>query len=353
MDFERYLSDFTQAAKESGYIEDEITSLLQYARGLYNKGFPIIYDQEHLSLLVGFDYYHCLLPISNSQAYFYKRYEIPKKNGGIRIIEEPFPALKEMQTWILRNILEPASLRYVSPVAKAFMPGKNLRENARFHRQKQIVVALDLHDFFGSIKSISVYQLFRDWGYNKSVSMMLTKLCTLRNSLPQGAPTSPMLSNLVFFNLDKKIFKYCKERNIRYTRYADDMTFSGDSFSISHLITYVKMLVETKSYKLNEEKTKVMGMGCCQKVTGIVVNEKMQVDKSYRDKVRQEVYYCIKYGVSEHMSRLNLPNWIKTPKVYLHHLLGKVNYVLQINPKDSKFLIYRDYLRSLLSLEQK
>lgn len=353
MDFERYLSDFTQAAKESGYIEDEITSLLQYARGLYNKGFPIIYDQEHLSLLVGFDYYHCLLPISNSQAYFYKRYEIPKKNGGIRIIEEPFPALKEMQTWILRNILEPASLRYVSPVAKAFMPGKNLRENARFHRQKQIVVALDLHDFFGSIKSMTVYQLFRDWGYNKSVSMMLTKLCTLRNSLPQGAPTSPMLSNLVFFNLDEKIFKYCKERNIRYTRYADDMTFSGDSFSISHLITYVKMLVGTKSYKLNEEKTKVMRRGCCQKVTGVVVNEKMKVDKSYRDKVRQEVYYCIKYGVSEHMSRLNLPNWIKTPKVYLHHLLGKVNYVLQINPKDSKFLIYRDYLRSLLSLEQK
>lgn len=136
MDFERYLSDFTQAAKESGYIEDEITSLLQYARGLCNKGFPIIYDQEHLSLLVGFDYYHCLLPISNSQAYFYKRYEIPKKNGGIRIIEEPFPALKEMQTWILRNILEPASLRYVSPVAKAFMPGKNLRENARFQAVK-------------------------------------------------------------------------------------------------------------------------------------------------------------------------------------------------------------------------
>ena len=244
--------------------------------------------------------------------------------------------------------MEPASLHHVSSVAKAFIPGKNLRENARFHRRQNVVVALDLHDFFGSIKSMRVFMLFRDLGYNKPVSMMLTKLCTLKNSLPQGAPTSPMLSNLVFYELDKKIFRYCQARNIRYTRYADDMTFSGDSFSVSHLIAYVKMLVETKRFKLNDEKTNVMRKGCCQKVTGVVVNDKLQVSKSYRDKVRQEVYYCIKFGVANHMRKITLPDWITTPIIYLHHLLGKVNFVLQINPTDKKFLEYRNSLRDLL-----
>lgn len=348
MDFFKYISDFTLAATESGYNEEEILSFLQYARTLYDKSLPIIYDQEHLSLLVGFDYYCCLLPISNWHVDFYKKYEIPKKNGGIRIIEEPYPALKEIQTWILKHILEPASLRYVSPVAKAFMPGKNLRENARFHRKQELVVALDLHDFFGSVKAVSIFQLFRKFGYNKSVSMMLSKLCTLRNSLPQGAPTSPMLSNLIFYELDKKLFRYCQARNIRYTRYADDMTFSGDSFSVSHLIAYVKMLVGTRHYKLNEEKTNVMRKGCCQKVTGVVVNDKIQVSKSYRDKIRQEVYYCIKFGVADHMRKISLPGWITTPTIYLHHLLGKVNYVLQINPKDKVFLEYRKCLCDLL-----
>lgn len=348
MDFTKYKSDFSQAAKEKGYDEDEIISFLQYASGLYNKGLPIIYDQEHLALLVGFDYYCCLLPISNWQVDFYKKYEIPKKNGGVRIIEEPYPALKEIQTWILRNILEPAALWHISPVAKAFIPKKNLRENARFHRQQDVVVALDLHDFFGSIKAVSIYQLFRKFGYHQSVSMMLTKLCTLKNSLPQGAPTSPMLSNLVFYELDKKIFRYCQARNIRYTRYADDMTFSGKSFSVSHLITYIRMVVGTKHYKLNDEKTNVMKKGCCQKVTGVVVNDKLQVSKSYRDKVRQEVYYCIKYGVASHMRKISLPNWITSPTICLHHLLGKVNFVLQINPNDKKFLEYRKSLHDLL-----
>ena len=351
MDFINYIKDFTQAAVKKGYEEKEIICFLQYAANLYRQGLPIIYDQEHLALLVGFDYYCCLLSISNEPDVFYKRYEIPKRNGGIRIIEEPYPVLKEIQTWILKTILEPASLKNVSPVAKAFMPGKNLRGNARFHKQQNVVIALDLHDFFGSIKSISVYQLFRRIGYNKSVSMMLTKLCTFKNALPQGAPTSPMLSNLIFYELDKKIFRYCQARDIRYTRYADDMTFSGECISISHLISYVKMLVGTKHFKLNEEKTNIMGRGSCQKVTGIVVNEKIQVSKSYRDKIRQEVYFCIKYGVSNHMRKIKLPDWISTPKIYLHHLMGKVNYVLQINPKDRKFLEYRRCLNDFLALE--
>ncbi len=347
MDFNRYSETFLHKALDAGFTVAEVEDMLGYAKRLSEQGLPIIYDQEHLSLLLGYDYFY-LLTVSNSQHSHYKHYQIPKNNGGFRIIEEPFPALKEVQTWILKEILEPASKCYVSPVAKAFIPGKSLKENARFHKNKKYVVALDLQDFFGSIKYHSVYGLFLKFGYNKSVSTMLANLCVLYSSLPQGAPTSPMLSNLVFQELDEKIFTYCRRRKIMYTRYADDMTFSSDSMDVTRLISYIRMVVTNRGYRINDEKTNVMGRGACQKVTGVVVNEKLQVPKVYRDKVRQEVYYIIKYGPKEHMSRIKLPIWMKTTKLYIKHLLGKVNYILSINPKDEEFLRYASLLKNYL-----
>ena len=352
MDFDKYTTEFSLVAKEKGYTPDEISALLDYARKLNEKELPIIFDQFHLSLLLGYDYYY-LLSVSNAQYCHYKKYEIPKKNGDKRTIMEPYPALKDVQTWILKNILEPAAKQCVSPVAKAFIPGKTLRENARFHKNKKTVVALDLHDFFGTVRFYPVYNLFQKLGYNKAVSIMLTHLCMLHGSLPQGAPTSPMLSNMVFFELDKRIFNYCRKRNILYTRYADDLTFSSDKMDQSHLISYVKMLVTQSRFTLNEEKTKVMGRGTRQSVTGVVVNDKMQVSRVYRDKVRQEVYYSIKYGFCNHMAHIDLPEWIKTPEVYARHLYGKVNFVLQINPKDTEFVRYAEWLKEYAYPKQK
>lgn len=155
-----------------------------------------------------------------------------------------------------------------------------------------------------------------------------------------------MLSNMVFSNIDNKIFKYSRKRSIRYTRYADDMTFSGKEIDVENLIRYIRSLIGHKQFLLNEEKTKVMRRGCRQIVTGVVVNKVLQVPKKYRDKVRQEVYYSMKYGFTSHMRSIELPSWISTVEVYKHHLLGKVNYILQINPKDTEFLRYRDWLRA-------
>lgn len=345
MNFEKYRFDFLKQAIKEGYQKSEVDSLLDYAKVLFDKNLPIIYDQKHLSLLLGYDYSY-LTAICNSQENFYKPYEIPKKNGDTRLILEPFPNLKDIQTWILKAILEPSSVMMVSPQAKAFMPGKNLRDNARFHRNTNIVVALDIHDFFGSVKEKYVFNVFYAMGYKLPVVVMLTKLCTLHGFLPQGAPTSPMLSNMVFSNMDNRIFNYSRKRNIRYTRYADDMTFSGEKIDIEKLIRYIRMLIGKSHLVLNEEKTKVMRRGSCQIVTGVVVNKVLQVSKKYRDKVRQEVYYSMKYGFANHMRKIELPSWIKTVEVYKHHLLGKVNYILQINPKDTEFLRYREWLRT-------
>ena len=344
VDFVQYKNGFKLMAQGMGYLDNEIEQMLQYAQHLNSQNLPIIFDQYHFSRLVGYDY-DFLLGVSNAPSLFYKHYEIPKKNGEVRNIEEPLPSLKDIQTWILRNILDPASVKWVSPVAKAFIPGMNLRNNARFHKNKEVVVALDIHDFFGSIKFGDVYGIYKHLGYCDSVAMLLTRICLYKGTLPQGAPTSPMLSNLMFRDLDNKIFHYCQRRKIRYTRYADDMTFSGDSVDVSSLISYVKMLVGTRHLMLNDEKTKVMGRGCSQRVTGVVVNEKIHVPNEYRKKIRQEVYYSIKFGILDHMQRIALPKWLDTTEQYKLHLLGKINYVLQIDPKDEEFLKYREWLK--------
>lgn len=345
MDITLYNETYTTAALAEGLSKEEIKQNLAYANHLQSQGLPVIFDQVHFSLLVGYDYGY-VLGLTNAPEYHYKHYEIPKRNGGTRNIEEPYPSLKEIQTWILQNILTPAARKYVHPVAKAFIPNISLRDNARFHRNRKHVVALDIHDFFGSIHSGAVYGVFKGMGYSTSVSTLLMKLCTFHDSLPQGAPTSPMLSNLVFACVDKKIFGYCRARNIMYTRYADDMVFSSNSIEANHLIAYVTERVNNLGMLINEEKTKVMGRGMRQNVTGVVVNDKLQVSRGYRDKVRQEVFYTQKYGIAQHMQRVKgLPAWINKPEYYIRYLYGKINYVLQINPKDNEFLLYKELLK--------
>ena len=345
MDIIQYNDSYRSAAIAEGLSKEEIKQNLTYANHLQSQGLPVIFDQVHFCLLVGYDYGY-ILGLSNSPESHYKHYEIPKRNGGSRNIEEPYPSLKEIQTWILQNILMPAARKYVHPVAKAFVPNTSIRDNARFHRNKKHVLALDIHDFFGSIHSGAVFGVFNSMGYSISVSTLLMKLCTFHDSLPQGAPTSPMLSNMVFACADKKIFDYCRVRNIIYTRYADDMVFSSNSIEPNHLIAYVANRVNNLGMLINEDKTKVMGRGMRQNVTGVVVNDKLQVPRKYRDKIRQEIFYSQKYGLEQHMQRVNgLPASITKIEHYVRHLYGRINYVLQINPKDKEFLLYKEIIK--------
>lgn len=345
MDFSDYVVKFTKRASVAGYTDNEIAGLVEYASRLNDNGLPIIWDQEHLAALSGCQYEY-LLAVSNAQDAHYRKYNIPKKSGGYRLLEEPYPTLKDIQNWILKNILITASKIMVSAVAKAYMPNHNLRDNARFHKNKKTVVALDLKNFFGNVSGLTVFYIFKDMGYNSEVSMMLEKLCTNQNHLPQGAPTSPMLSNMAFKKIDDKIFNYCRKNNILYTRYADDLTFSGDTVNTTRLISYVKMLVSTKGFSVNDEKTKVMGRGMRQTVTGVVVNDKMQVPREYRKKIRQEMYYTIKFGIDVSFTkRKDLPEWIKSPIDYAQHLYGKICHVIQINPYDKEFASYKLWMK--------
>ena len=352
MDINTYITKFKEVAQTQNLDAGQIKQYLSYAKKLLKLGLPVIYDQEHFSHLVGYDY-SFILALSNASDSFYRKFEIPKRNGKSRMIDEPYPTLKEIQLWILNSILTPASRHFVSPVAKAFMPGKSLLDNAKFHRKKECVVALDIHDFFGSIHLGAVYGVFKAMGYSSSVSTLLSKLCTLNNSLPQGAPTSPMLSNMVFKRTDDGIFSYCCKRGIMYTRYADDMVFSSNNLNASQLISYVTMRVENIRMNINESKTKVMGRGVRQNVTGVVVNDKLQVSRNYRMKIRQEMFFIQKYGFEEHLCRVkDIPSWIHNPLHYAHHLYGKICFVLQINPKDNVFKYYKEWLKEqILQME--
>jgi RNA-directed DNA polymerase len=248
MNWESYKKEFIIKAERGNYEESYIRALLEYAFNLNSKNLPIIYDWEHFSLLVGYDSKYISGAFYKTTA-FYRHYTIAKRSGGLREISEPLPSLKEIQRWILDNILYKCS---VSNFAKGFVPERSIRENARFHRNQPKVLSLDLEDFFPSIKGGRVYNFFKRLGYQPKVAHLLTKLCTLNGSLPQGAPTSPALSNIISLRLDKRLSGFALKEKIRYTRYADDITFSGD-FDEGQLIKFTRKVLAAEGY-INAKK---------------------------------------------------------------------------------------------------
>lgn len=337
MEFELYKVAFEKAASNSGYTEQNIKRCLEYAKPLFDNNVPVIYNTSHLSSLVGYKKTYIKKVVYYTKS-FYTDYEIKKKNGKSRTISEPLPSLKEIQTWILQNILQHVK---VSPYAKAYKRKVSIVENLKFHPKQPKVFTLDLKDFFPSIKTNSVEQIFKSLGYSDLISNLLAKLCTKDNSLPQGAPTSPYISNLYFLPADNQISEFCKVHSIRYTRYADDLTFSGD-FDENSVLNFVSDVVKKLDLVIHPEKVKLMTPNQRQTVTGIVVNQKPQVVFHKRNKVRQEIYYIKKFGLVNHMERKGIKK-----RSYLEHILGKVNFIIQVNPTDTEFKEYKDFLIKL------
>ncbi len=146
-------------------------------------------------------------------------------------------------------------------------------------------------------------------------------------------------------NFDEEIGSWCNNHNISYTRYSDDMTFSGD-FIVSDVIRLVRKMLYKLGLELNQDKISIINNSNSQNVTGLVVNEKVQVSKKYRNKIRQEIYYIKKYGISSHINRLNISS---NEKDYLKKLNGRILYVLQIDENNKEFLEYKKYIRDLIS----
>ena len=283
-----------------------------------------------------------LYAVSNNLGKHYRNAKLPKKSGGYRTLSIPDAVLKSIQKQIAEVLLIHMP---VSSYAKAYRFGSSTVRNANPHVGKPIVLKLDILHFFDSIRYSTVKdKVFPADIYAEPLRILLTMLCYHRDALPQGAPSSPAITNIIMYDFDELVGQWCREQGIAYTRYCDDLTFSGD-FDPAEVIVFVRQALRNMGFLLNEQKTRIQRSGQQQSVTGVVVNEKLSIPASYRRKLRQELYYCRKYGISEHLRKTGL----EIPEsTYRMQLLGKVNYVLQITPDDQEMLDARRWLQQTM-----
>lgn len=278
---------------------------------------------------------------------YYKTFTIKQKSGKTRYITAPVQELKLIQKIILKYYLE--EIKY-SKFAKAYKKYHSIKDNAKFHQDKEVVICLDIKGFFDSVRSETVKNIFQE-DFSKEEAETLTELCTYKCVLPQGGVTSPYISNIIMHNFDRKIADFCcfLHDKLNYTRYADDITISidfthttsknGKKNVTNHVVKYIKKILYEHNFELNAKKIKIQYFYQQQKVTGIIVNDFMQVPKKYRMKIRQEIYYIQKYGLESHLMKIK-----ETKEKYINKLKGKINYVLFINPKDTEMKKYLFYI---------
>ncbi len=291
----------------------------------------------------------CLFALSNHPEEHYHCVRVPKRRGGYRVLDVPDRLLKKVQRHILRHVLEGFS---PSPAATAYTRKSCVLSNAVLHTGKRLVLKMDICDFFRNITfPMVLHAAFPSPYFPTPVGTMLTSLCCLKERLPQGAPTSPAVSNLVMRPFDQHMLDWCGERGITYSRYSDDMTFSGD-FDPAAVARKTESFLKAYGLEANREKTAVCARGSRQSVTGIVVNDKPQAPRDYRRRLRQEIHYCRTYGPEEHLRRqkegMTAGSGEGETEAYLRSLLGKVSYLLSVNPEDSWFLEARRFLREEL-----
>ena len=259
------LSDW-EAFVERWAIEAHREEALGFVRKQFAKRLPVIFDLAHLGMWTDIDGVAMAAMVHGTTA-FYRSYEIPKRSGGVRVIKVPYPSLLCVQRWILKEILQREEL---PESVHGFRAGRSIVTNARPHLGKRCVLKLDIRDFFPTIKLARVLAVFSNLGYGRRLSWAMARLCTLEGSLPQGAATSPMLANIVARNLDHRIEGLSKTFGLQYTRYADDLTFSGTEMSLQ-LPAIIAGIVQSEGFEVNEEKTRLMRGSSRKIVTGVSV----------------------------------------------------------------------------------
>ena len=272
----------------------------------------------------------------------YVQFEVPKKSGGTRTLSAPHAKLAAAQEWVLANIL--AKIPTEAP-AHGFVPGRSTLTNALPHAGKDVVVNVDLEAFFPSIRFGRVRALFRHLGYSGAVATLLALLCTEcprkkvaydgivyfvaigPRGLPQGACTSPAISNLIARKLDRRLTALMAKLGFAYTRYADDLTFSalpGLREKVAYLLARVRHICADEGFKLNPKKTRVQRPENRQSVTGLVVNVAPAVPRDVVRRIRAILHRARAEGL-EPQNRDGHPN-------FLGWLEGMIAYIAMVKP---------------------
>jgi len=247
-------------------------------RIIIQKQLPMFENINQLSRLMSLST-RLLYCLSKLNKRYYKCKYIPKKDGSLRMIQSPSYTMSIVQTWILKNILDDLE---PSERAMAFRKGKKygIKTNARYHLETLYGLSIDLTDFFTNIKANKVNHLFTSLGYNSFASTILTNICTLNQSLPQGGICSPALSNLICISMDNRIIGLCEKNGIRYTRYADDMYFSCDNKDLLRKIyPIVNKIIISEGFEVNKKKTCFHSPSNKKIITGIVISQALKENK--------------------------------------------------------------------------
>jgi len=251
---------------------------------------PPLIDGRSLSLILGVSD-RLITAISLRIYKHYRQFPLQKSDGSERQINAPRTYLKVIQWWILDNIL--SKISYPEFIF-GFVRGKSPVENARYHRAMRHMLNIDISDFFPSIRYPQVVHAFTALGYSDAVSNQLARLCTLNGTLPQGAPTSPAIANLVFRDVDSAIARVADRQRLRYSRYADDLTFSGMEFISRDFLDEIEGIIKINGFKLNMRKTRFSSAGGRMEVTGYTTNVITQPSREWRKRVRAELHQLSK-----------------------------------------------------------
>lgn len=280
---------------------------------------------------------------------------LAKKSGGIRLIESPKPRLKELQRRILALILNKIPCH---GAVHGFLKGRSIKTFTAPHVGRRVVLRMDLRDFFPSVSGVRIQTFFRTAGYPEQVADLLGGICTnavprnvwdgcdvevnrlwearalyARPHLPQGAPTSPALVNICAYRLDCRLAGLAKSEGAEYTRYADDLAFSGgEEFDrgVERFSTHVAAILQEEGFHVNHRKTRIMRQGVRQHLAGLVTNQHLNVRRADFDRLKAMLTNCERLGF-EGQNREAHP-------AFRAHLEGRVGFVESINPAKGKRL---------------
>ncbi len=291
----------------------------------------------------------------------YVQFQIPKKKAGeFRTITAPNAGLKSIQRCINALLLEQFEAH---PAANGFVPGKSIVDNARVHLRQKYVYNIDLKDFFPSVTIGRVFACLQlpPFSFDKYTASLIADLCCHEGVLPQGAPTSPTLTNIVCSRLDWRLSKLARRFDLRYSRYADDITFSGMSNIFHEDGAFVKELcqfIEKEGFRINEAKTRTNSYYQRQEVTGLTINEKPNVTHKYVKQIRTMLHNWETSGY-ETAQNVFLEHYHPTKNVTAEHhieniISGKLDYLKMVKGAgDSTYLRLKDRFYNLLAGHKK
>lgn len=311
---------------------------LKYVERLVAAGVPPIFDFAQLSELVGVNRVVLAGFLENAEA-SYRSFRIPKQSGGFREISSPAPTLLMIQKWIKENILDQVP---VHSAAHGFVKGRSVVTFAQPHVNKAALLHIDVRDFFPSISLRTVYVMFRNIGYAPNVSLFLSKLCCAAGRLPQGASTSPSISNIIFSRIDARLNGLACNSNLGYTRYADNIVLSGNYISLS-LVDVISSILRDQSFEINNNKTYLSTRNGKRIIAGVsVAGEKLSLPRDTKRALRQQVFGLLKYGFFAHTAHVG-----ELDPIYVERLVGRLLFWQYVEPSNRYVAAAIESIRSM------